>query len=86
MKIYGERETANHYIFEIRPSQLFDLSSSDESRLHPQRREASLTAVNKVTARREVFALAKHKDLGEFAKTLVANAPETPLFLRDPQS
>ena len=64
MKILRERETENHFIFEFRPHELFDLSTSDEFRLHPERMEAALTAVNKATGRRECFASVKHKKMG----------------------
>jgi len=82
VKIYRERETENHFIFELRPHQLFDLSTSDEHQLHPERREAALCARNLHTGRREEFAFAWNKKVGEgFARREIEGLPEEPAFL-----
>lgn len=84
MKIYRERETEHHFIFEVRPHQLFDLETSNESALHPERRESSVSALNINTGRRELLALAKHKRMGaDLARRLVANLPEELAFADD---
>lgn len=84
MRIYRERETDHHFIFEVRPHQLFDLATSSERALHPERRESSVSALNIKTGRRELLALAKHKKMGqEWARSLVAKLSDESAFAED---
>ena len=84
MKIYRERETDNHFIFELRPHQLFDLATSEELLLHPNRREAGLRARNLQTRQLEEFAFAWNKKVGhDFARRSIESLPDEPAFAGD---
>lgn len=78
MKIYREITSSSHFFFVVRPPVLFDVSRFEMPHFGPEAREFYINAWHILNQRFELFAIAKNRGLGPFAKAAVLDAPELP--------